>query len=144
MHFSKLKIILYVRIYPWRRIEVVITSSTRNRVVLTGTWVRIPPSPPFRQIKRSSLTIFTSARTFYRMNLFMITPFYFSYFEYPFSFPYLLRYVSINKPFNCTLVYTLFSLPFFLHLHYSRKNSDKKSTGRLGLLDGKKGHYCPL
>ena len=30
----------------WRRIEVVITSRTRNAVVLRGTWVRIPPSPP--------------------------------------------------------------------------------------------------
>ena len=30
----------------WRRIEAVITSSTRNRVVRKGTWVRIPPSPP--------------------------------------------------------------------------------------------------
>ena len=137
MHFSKLKIILYVRIYPWRRIEVVITSSTRNRVVLTGTWVRIPPSPPFRQIKRSLLTIFTSARTFYRMNLFMITPFYFSYFEYPFSSPYLLRYVSINKPFNCTLVYTLFFLPFFLHFHYSEQICTCICFGIFGYLFGK-------
>ena len=30
----------------WRRIEVVITSRTRNAVVLRGTWVRIPPLPP--------------------------------------------------------------------------------------------------
>ena len=30
----------------WRRIEVVITGLTRNQVVLTGSWVRIPPSPP--------------------------------------------------------------------------------------------------
>ena len=29
-----------------RRIEVVITSRTRNAVVRKGTWVRIPPSPP--------------------------------------------------------------------------------------------------
>ncbi len=30
----------------WRRIEVVITSRTRNAVTLRGAWVRIPPSPP--------------------------------------------------------------------------------------------------
>ena len=30
----------------WRRIEVVVTSLTRNQVVRKGTWVRIPPSPP--------------------------------------------------------------------------------------------------
>ena len=30
----------------WRRIEVVITGRTRNALALTGTWVRIPPSPP--------------------------------------------------------------------------------------------------
>lgn len=29
----------------WRRIEVVITSRTRNAVTHPGTWVRIPPSP---------------------------------------------------------------------------------------------------
>ena len=27
-------------------IEVVITGLTRNQVVLTGSWVRIPPAPP--------------------------------------------------------------------------------------------------
>lgn len=32
----------------WRRIEVVVTSLTRNQVVRKGTWVRIPPSPPRR------------------------------------------------------------------------------------------------
>lgn len=30
----------------WRRIEVVVTSLTRNQVVRKGTWVRIPHSPP--------------------------------------------------------------------------------------------------
>ena len=30
-----------------RSIEVVITGRTRNAFALTGTWVRIPPSPPF-------------------------------------------------------------------------------------------------
>ena len=30
----------------WKRIEVVITGLTRNQVVLTGSWVRIPPLPP--------------------------------------------------------------------------------------------------
>ena len=29
-----------------KRIEVVITGLTRNQVVLTGSWVRIPPLPP--------------------------------------------------------------------------------------------------
>ena len=33
----------------WRRIEVVVTSLTRNQVVRKGTWVRIPPSPPRRR-----------------------------------------------------------------------------------------------
>ena len=32
----------------WKRIEVVITGLTRNQVVLTGSWVRIPPLPPAR------------------------------------------------------------------------------------------------
>ena len=30
----------------WRSIEVVITGRTRNAFAFTGTWVRIPPSPP--------------------------------------------------------------------------------------------------
>ena len=30
----------------WKRIEVVVTSRTRNAVVREGTWVRIPPLPP--------------------------------------------------------------------------------------------------
>ncbi len=30
----------------WKSIEVVITALTRNQVVLTGSWVRIPPLPP--------------------------------------------------------------------------------------------------
>lgn len=29
---------------------MVITSSTRNRVALTGTWVQIPPSPPSKAV----------------------------------------------------------------------------------------------
>ena len=37
----------------WKRIEVVITGLTRNQVVLTGSWVRIPPAPP----RRSKLCI---------------------------------------------------------------------------------------
>ena len=32
--------------YTWRCIEVVITGRTRNALALTGSWVRIPPSPP--------------------------------------------------------------------------------------------------
>lgn len=32
----------------WRRIEVVITSATGNRVVRKGSRVRIPPSPPLK------------------------------------------------------------------------------------------------
>ena len=32
--------------YTWSGIEVVITGLTRNQVVLTGSWVRIPPAPP--------------------------------------------------------------------------------------------------
>lgn len=35
-----------VNIYTWKRIEVVVTSCTRNAVVRKGTWVRIPPLPP--------------------------------------------------------------------------------------------------
>lgn len=36
---------VYYNLSIWRRIEVVITALTRNQVVLTGSWVRIPPSP---------------------------------------------------------------------------------------------------
>ena len=32
--------------FVWKRIEVVVTSRTRNAVVREGTWVRIPPLPP--------------------------------------------------------------------------------------------------
>ena len=32
--------------FIWKRIEVVVTSRTRNAVVRKGTWVRIPPLPP--------------------------------------------------------------------------------------------------
>ena len=39
---NKLFWVLHIR----RRIEVVITGRTRNAFALTGTWVRIPPSPP--------------------------------------------------------------------------------------------------
>lgn len=38
---NKMKIIYII----WKRIEVVITSRTRNAVVRKGTWVRIPPLP---------------------------------------------------------------------------------------------------
>ncbi len=31
----------------WKRIEVVITGLTRNQVVRKGSWVRIPPLPPY-------------------------------------------------------------------------------------------------
>ncbi len=34
------------RVHIRKRIEVVITGLTRNQVVLTGSWVRIPPLPP--------------------------------------------------------------------------------------------------
>ena len=34
------------RVHIRKRIEVVITGLTRNQVVLTGSWVRIPPAPP--------------------------------------------------------------------------------------------------
>ena len=52
----------------WKRIEVVITSRTRNAVVLTGTWVRIPPLPPRKEelfalcywCSRSFTTLFTT------------------------------------------------------------------------------------
>ena len=40
---------------------MVITSATRNRVVLTGTWVRIPPSPPlsrFLEFPKTSIFCF--------------------------------------------------------------------------------------
>ena len=37
----------------WKRIEVVITSCTRNAVVRKGSWVRIPPLPP-KTIPRKS------------------------------------------------------------------------------------------
>ena len=36
----------YRKMIIWKRIEVVITGLTRNQVVLTGSWVRIPPLPP--------------------------------------------------------------------------------------------------
>ena len=35
----------FVKMPTWRRLEVVITRTTRNRFAFTGTWVRIPPSP---------------------------------------------------------------------------------------------------
>ena len=42
---------------------MVITSSTRNRVVRKGTWVRIPPSPPNKNrnfdTKRIEVTVLT-------------------------------------------------------------------------------------
>ena len=44
----------------WRRIEVVITRTTRNRFVLTGTWVRIPPSPLTETLEFTGLTNLTS------------------------------------------------------------------------------------
>ena len=34
----------------WTGIEVVITALTRNQVVLTGSWVRIPPCPPIMRV----------------------------------------------------------------------------------------------
>ena len=37
---------LYPKNLIRKRIEVVITGLTRNQVVLTGSWVRIPPAPP--------------------------------------------------------------------------------------------------
>lgn len=44
----------------WRRIEVVVTSLTRNQVVRKGTWVRIPPSPPkvHRNFNRITVVFF--------------------------------------------------------------------------------------
>ena len=36
---------LFIMIRSWKRIEVVVTSRTRNAVVREGTWVRIPPLP---------------------------------------------------------------------------------------------------
>lgn len=38
--------------FIWKRIEVVVTSRTRNAVVRKGTWVRIPPLPPEKPQKR--------------------------------------------------------------------------------------------
>lgn len=43
----------------WRRIEVVVTSLTRNQVVRKGTWVRIPPLPPEKPQKRLFLGLFS-------------------------------------------------------------------------------------
>lgn len=43
----------------WRSIEVVITSTTGNRVaVMSGTRVRIPPSPPKRKVPCSAWCFF--------------------------------------------------------------------------------------
>ena len=38
--------IMAIDLFIWKRIEVVVTSRTRNAVVREGTWVRIPPLPP--------------------------------------------------------------------------------------------------
>src|SRR3569623_2000576 len=50
---------------PWRGTEVAIPAPTRNRLGLTPTWVRIPPSPPI--LARNYLNIkniFPSAGSF--------------------------------------------------------------------------------
>ena len=39
-------ILAYKNEYIWRRIEVVITGRTRNALALSGSRVRISPSPP--------------------------------------------------------------------------------------------------
>ena len=46
---------------PWKGIEVVITSRTRNAVVLRGAWVRIPPFP--LRSRKSSRTPGSDAET---------------------------------------------------------------------------------
>ena len=45
--------------FIWKRIEVVVTSRTRNAVVRKGTWVRIPPLPPEKPQKRLFLGLFS-------------------------------------------------------------------------------------
>ena len=48
----------YEGFYIRTGIEVVITGLTRNQFVgNTGTWVRIPPRPPFGQSKRKLLAL---------------------------------------------------------------------------------------
>ncbi len=39
-------------------IEVVITALTRNQVVLTGSWVRIPPCPPRKKLIAAAMGFF--------------------------------------------------------------------------------------
>ena len=41
----------------WKRIEVVVTSRTRNAVVREGTWVRIPPLPPKKHLNFDTMGI---------------------------------------------------------------------------------------
>lgn len=41
--------------FTWKRIEVVITSRTRNAVVRKGTWVRIPPLPSITNPRKSMI-----------------------------------------------------------------------------------------
>ena len=45
-----------------KRIEVVITALTRNQVVLTGSWVRIPPLPPENDRFRRESVVFSYIR----------------------------------------------------------------------------------
>ena len=42
----------------WKRIEVVVTSRTRNAVVREGTWVRIPPLPPPKDTDVDTMSVF--------------------------------------------------------------------------------------
>ena len=49
----------YPNNFIWKRIEVVVTSRTRNAVVRKGTWVRIPPLPPEKPQKRLFLGLFS-------------------------------------------------------------------------------------
>ena len=55
----------------WRRIEVVITSLTRNQVVLRGSWVRIPPSPLFLTvpIKKIKFTLYKEVNLCYYIGI---------------------------------------------------------------------------
>ena len=41
---------VYKTLNPWKSIEVVITSLTRNQVTGNRPWVRIPPLPPSEKL----------------------------------------------------------------------------------------------
>ena len=51
--------------HVWKRIEVVVTSRTRNAVVREGTWVRIPPLPPNKNRNVDTMGIRIAALFFF-------------------------------------------------------------------------------